>query len=80
MLKSESVSRSVISDSLQHHGLQPVKLLCPWNSPGRNIEVGTHSLPQGIVPTQGWTPVLLHCRQILYCLSNQETPFYVRLL
>ena len=28
----ESVSRSVVSDSLQPHGLQPARLLCPWNS------------------------------------------------
>ena len=26
----ESVSCSVVSDSLQHHGLQPTRLLCPW--------------------------------------------------
>ena len=27
---------SVVSDSLQPHGLQPTRLLCPWDSPGKN--------------------------------------------
>ena len=28
-------------------------LLCPWNSPGKNAGVGSHSFLQGIFPTQG---------------------------
>ena len=43
----------------------------PWNSPGQNTGVGSHSLLQGIFPTQESNPGLLHCRQILYCLSHQ---------
>ena len=31
------VSRSVVSDSFWPHGLWPSRLLCPWNSPGKNI-------------------------------------------
>ena len=31
----------------------PARLLCPWNSPGKNTAVGSHSLLQGIFPTQG---------------------------
>ena len=46
--KSESESRSVVSDSLQPHG--PYSL---WNSPGQNTGVGSLSLLQGIFPTQG---------------------------
>ena len=46
-------SRSVVSNSLRLHGLQPARLLCPWNSPGQNPGVGSHSLLQGIFPTQG---------------------------
>ena len=49
-LKSESVNHSVVSDSLRPHGLQPARLLCPWNSPGKNTGVGCHFLLQGIVP------------------------------
>ena len=37
--------------------------------PGKNAGVGCHSLHQGIFPTQGSNPGLLHCRQILYRLS-----------
>ena len=41
------------------------------DSPGKNTRVGYHDLLQGIFPTQGWNPSLLHWRQILYCLSHQ---------
>ena len=37
---------------LQPHELQPARLLCPWDSPGKNTGVGCHSL-QGNLPTQG---------------------------
>ena len=46
----------------------------PWNSPGKNTGVGSHSLLQGIFPTQGLNPGLLRCRQILYQLSYQGSP------
>ena len=64
-----SVSRSVVSDSLQLHGLYS-----PWNSPGQNTGVGSLSLLQGIFPTQGSNPGLLHYRQILYQLSHEGKP------
>ena len=41
------------------------------DSPGQNTGVGCHALLQGIFLTQGSNPGLLHCRQILYCLSHQ---------
>ena len=72
--KGESVSYLVGSDPLQFHGLQPTRLLCPWNSPGKNTGVGSHSLLQGIFLTQGLNVGLPHCRQILYHLSNQGSP------
>ena len=56
------------------HGLQPSRLLCPWNSQGKNNGVGSHSLFQGIFPTQGLNLDLPHCREILYCLSLQGSP------
>ena len=65
------VSHSVVSDSLGSHGLQPTRLLCPWNSPGKNTGVGSHALLQGILPTQGSNLDLLHCRQVLYRLSHR---------
>ena len=52
----ESVSPSVVSNSLQPHKLQPSRLLCPWSSPGKNTRVGCHSLLQGIFPDPGIKP------------------------
>ena len=63
----ESENRSVVSDSLQPHGL-----CSPWNSPGQNTGAGSLSLLQGIFPNQGLNPCLLHCKQILYQLSHKE--------
>ena len=34
----------LVSDSLQHHGLQPTRFLRPWDFPGKNIGVGCHCL------------------------------------
>ena len=44
---------SVALTLLWPHGLSPTRLLCPWNSPGKNIGVDCHFLLQGIFPTQG---------------------------
>ena len=51
--------RSVVSDSLRAHGLQPPRLLRPWDSPGKNTEVDCHALLQGIFLTQGLNSSLL---------------------
>ena len=66
----ESESRSVVSDSLQPHGLYS-----PWNSPGHNTGMGSLSLLQGIFPTQISNPGLLHCRWIPYQLSYKGRPY-----
>ena len=50
------------------------RLLCPWDSPGKNTGVGSHFLLQGIFPTQELNPGLLHSRQILYQLSYEGSP------
>ena len=41
-------------------GLQPTRLLCPWDSPGENTGVGCCALLQGILPTQGSNSGFLH--------------------
>ena len=64
---------SVVSDSLQPHGLQSARLFCPWDSPGKNTEVPCHAFLQGIFPTQGLNPGLLHCRLTLYHPSHQAS-------
>ena len=58
-----------MSNSLWPHGLYS-----PWNSPGQNTGEGSLSLLQGIFPSQGSNPGLLHCRQILYQLSHKGSP------
>ena len=60
--------------TLLSHGLEPTRLLWPWNSLGKNTGVGCRGLLQGIFSTQGLNPVLLDCRQILYHLSHQGSP------
>ena len=50
---------SVMWDSLWPYGLQPSRLLCPWDSPGKNAGVGCHALLQGIFLTQEQNPYLL---------------------
>ena len=42
-----------MSSSVWSHGLQPARLLCPWDSPGRNTGVGCHALLQGIFTHPG---------------------------
>ena len=63
-----SESRSVMSDSLQPHGLYS-----PWNSPGQNTRVGSLSLLQWIFLIQGSNPGMPYCR-ILYQLNHQGSP------
>ena len=47
-MKRQSVSyiQTVVSNCLETHRLQPTRLLCPWDSPGKNTGVGCHFLLQ----------------------------------
>ena len=49
---------AVVSDSVTY-GLQPARLLCLWDSPGKNTGMACHALLQGIFPIQGSNPVSL---------------------
>ena len=54
--------------------------MTPWtrvhgNFPGQNSGVASLSLLQGIFPTQGLNPGLLHCRRILYQLSHKHLEY-----
>ena len=74
------LSSSVTTDSLWPRGLQPSRLLCPWDFPGKNTGVGCYFLLQGIFLTQGSNPNLLgllHHRQILYHWA-MEKPTYIQ--
>ena len=46
--------------TLQPHRLWPTRLLCPWNSPGKNTGVGCRALLRGIFLTQGLNLSLLY--------------------
>ena len=70
---------SVMSDSLQSHGLQPARLLCSWDSSAENTGVGCHFLLQGIFPTQGSNPCLwclLHWQTNSLPLSHLGSPIH----
>ena len=57
---SKGVLCSVVSNSLQLHGLYTARFLCRWNFSGKNTGVGCHFLLQGIFPSQGLKLHLLH--------------------
>ena len=68
-------ARSVVSSSLQHHGLQPAMLLCLWDYPGRNTGVDCHALLQGIFLSQGLNPHLLHWQVDSLPLRHEGSPY-----
>ena len=72
--KRESVSRSVSLQPQSLCRLYPIRLLCPWDSPGKNTGVSCHSLLQGIFLTKGWKLGLPNCRQILLLTEPPGKP------
>ena len=67
---------AVVYDS--YNPMDPARLLCPWDFPGKNIGMGCHFLLQGSFQPRDWTQgSTLHCRQILYQLSYQGIPLYI---
>ena len=60
---------------LQPCWLQPARLLCPSDSPGKNTGVGCHVLLQGIFPTQGLNLWHLYWQEATLPLSHQEKSF-----
>ena len=52
-----ALTGSVVSYSLRPYGLWPARLLCPWDSPGKNAGVGCHALLQRIFLTRDQTCV-----------------------
>ena len=66
-----SESRSVVSNSLWPHGRYS-----PWNSPVQNTGVGSHSLLQGIFPTQDWVQVSCISGRFLTSWATREAQEY----
>ena len=57
-------------DSLWPFGPEPARLLCPWDSPGKNTGVGCQALLQGIFSTQESNP-----RCLLHLLHHRRVPY-----
>ena len=64
MLLAAARSLQTCPTFLQPYGLQPARLLYPWDSPW-NTGVGCHTLLQGIFPTQG-----LNLCFLFYCIGR----------
>ena len=69
--KSECVNYSVMSNSSWSHELSP-----PMEFSRQEYWSGLPCPSPGYLSTQGSNPGLLHCSQILYCLSQQKTLKY----
>ena len=75
-IQIESESESDVTQScLTLCNPMDTRLLCPWDFLGKSTGVDCHFLLQEIFPTQGLNPGLLHCRQMLYHLSHQGSPY-----
>ena len=64
-----------MSDSWWPHGLQPARLLSPWDSPGKSTGVGCHSLLQGIFLTQRLNLGVLHCQAVSLPSGPPRKPY-----
>ena len=51
MKENKSVSHSVVSDSATPGTIEPARLFCPWNSPGKNTGAGLSWWLSGKEPT-----------------------------
>ena len=70
----ELISHSVVFDAVRLHGLYPAWLISPRTPPGKNTGVGSHSLLQGIFPTQGSNLHLLWRLHWQTCSLPSEPP------
>ena len=64
-----------MSNSLQPYGLEPIRLLCPWDFPGKNTGGGCHALLQSIFTTQGSYASCIG-RRVLYHQCHLGSPFF----
>ena len=75
---------SVVSGSFWPYGPCPARLLCPWDSPGKNTGVGCHALLQGVFPRGSiimpiLTVTLWACIQIVADLKTNVNSFFFQL-
>ena len=68
-----SVNHSVLSDSLRTHGLQPARLLCPWNFSGQEYWNGLpFPSPGESSQPRDWTCISCIGRLVLYHWATRE--------
>ena len=63
--------------TLQRHGLDPTRFLCPWNFPGKNTEVGLPFPPPGNLPNLGIEPASPALQEDSLPLSHEESLQYL---
>ena len=84
-IKSWKWSRSVLSNSLWTNGLQPTRLLCPWDFPGKSTRVGCYFLLQELSAydyreiwliklSAKWEALLSNCTEMLGLNGHQAIP------
>ena len=84
-LPTKTRACSVMSNSVQPYRLSPTRLLCPWDSLGKNTGAACHFLLKGIFLTQGWNlPVShigrrSHLGNALPTKTMRETPRFLNL-
>ena len=74
---TETDARSVMYDALQPHRLQPTRLLCPWDSPGKNIQWVAMTSSRGSSQPRDQTCIsCVSCigTRILYHWATWEAP------
>ena len=74
ILTAHTLSCSVVTNALWPREPSPARLLHPLESPGEKTEVGCHFLLQGIFPSQGLNPHLLHWQANSLPLSQRWSP------
>ena len=65
--------------TLQPYGPKSTRLLCPWDSPGKDTRVGCHALLQGLFPTQGSNPCLIHPKRTTPFLLHVSPKSFINL-
>ena len=66
------LSHSVVSDSLRPHGLQPSRLFCPWDSPGKKLEWVVMPSSRGSFLPRDWTQVSCIAGEFFTVWSTRE--------
>ena len=71
------LATQLCSTLLRPQGLQPARLLCPWDFPGKNTGVGCHVLFQGTFQTQGrnWSLAFLALTGKFFTTEPPEKPY-----